>query len=126
MTTVPDPPRQPAPSPSSLLDPFPPLAVCWPTLSEQEAHDTFDALDDWVDWLTDRYGLDHRVIPPCWADHPALLEELSALRTAWLTAYCLTAPGDAPLTWHANFAHARQRLADWAARTGCRQGEHRR
>ena len=110
----------------SLIDPFPPMAICWPNLTDTETAHHFDALDDWVAWLTDRYQLDPRVIPPCWAEHGALVEELSALRTGWLTAYCLTATGDAPLAWHTEYALARQRLTDWAARTGCRPGEHRR
>ena len=108
-----------------LLDPFPPQAICWPALPDDEVAEQFAVLDDWVDWLTDRYSLDHRTIPPCWAEHGALLEELSALRTGWLASYCLTAAGDVPLAWHAAFAHARQRLTDWASRTGCRPGEHR-
>jgi alpha-L-arabinofuranosidase len=101
------------------------MALCWASLSGQEQQEAFDALDDWVDWLVDRYQLDHRVVPPCWLEHTALLEELSALRTAWLEAFCITASGRDPLDWHAAFATARQRLSDWAARTGCRPGEHR-
>jgi len=110
---------------TSLLDPFPPFAKCLANLDETEEADHLDALDDWVTWLTDRYQLDHRVIPPCWAEHGALLEELSALRSGWLHSYQGSATGDAPLNWHADFAHGRQRLTDWAARTGCRPGEHR-
>jgi hypothetical protein len=106
-------------------DPFPPLPICWPALSREEQEEAFDALDDWVAWLLDRYALDHRTIPPCWAEHGALLEELSALRTGWLAAYSLTSPGDRPLDWHADFAAARRRLSEWAARTGCRAGQHR-
>jgi len=125
MTAVPTSGDPPPADTRSLVDPFPPMAICWPNLTPAEAAEHFDALDDWVAWLADRYQLDHRVIPPCWADHGALVEELSALRTGWLTAFCLTATGDAPLTWHAEFANTRQRLADWAARSGCRPGEHR-
>ena len=109
----------------SLLDRFPPHATCLPILNETEEADHLDALDDWVTWLTDRYQLDHRVIPPCWTEHGALLEELSALRSSWLHSYQGSATGDAPLNWHADFWHTRQRLTDWAARTGCRPGEHR-
>lgn len=104
---------------------FPPIPVCWTALGPEELANQFDALDAWVRWLTRRYALDHRTVPPCWAKHGALLEELSALRTAWLTAYAVTSTGDAPLDWHAHFAAARQRLVDWVSRTGCRGGEHR-
>lgn len=82
------------------------------------------ALDEWVGWLVERYNLDRRAIPPCWANHGELIEELSALRLAWLTAYAQMGPGDGPLAWHERFASARGRLADWAARTGCNY-EHR-
>jgi hypothetical protein len=106
-------------------DPFEPLPVCWPSLTDSEEEEAFDALDDWVAWLVDRYSLDHRTIPPCWAEHGALLEELSALRTGWLTAYSDTSPADRPLDWHSQFAAARPRLTEWVARTGCRATEHR-
>jgi len=75
--------------------------------------------------MIDRYALDHRTIPPCWPEHGALLEELSALRTAWVTAFAEDSRGDAPLHWHAEFAAARQRLTEWVVRTGFRPGEHR-
>jgi len=82
-------------------------------------------LEPWVEWLAGHYTLDHRIIPPCWAQHWELIEELSALHTAWQDAYAETSHGDAPLTWHERFAPARQRLTDWVARTGCRANEHR-
>lgn len=104
---------------------FSPSPVCWPMLASDEGPARFEELVDWVKWVVDRYALDHRTIPPCWAQHGGLLEELSALRTAWITAYAQVSTGDAPLHWHTEFAAARQRLTDWVARTGCRPGEHR-
>jgi hypothetical protein len=104
---------------------FPCMSVCWATLSELETEDALEELDDWVSWAVDRYALDHRTVPPCWDQHGALVEELSALRTAWLAAYGITGRPEAPLEWHNQFAGGRQRLSDWAARTGCRPGEHR-
>lgn len=108
-----------------LQEAFPPVPLCWPALNDQEKAEQLEALSDWTLWLAHCYALDHRTVPPCWAQHSALLEELSALRTAWLTAFAATSPGDAPLDWHTNFAASRQRLADWVSRTGCRSGEHR-
>lgn len=113
------------PGPQLSQEAFPPLPLCWAALTGQEREEQLDALEDWVRWLIHRYALDHRTAPPCWVHHGALLEELSALRTAWLTAYAVTSSGDAPLEWHAHFAATRQRLADWVSRTGCRKGEHR-
>jgi hypothetical protein len=37
-------------------------------------------LRDWVDHLVDRFGLETRVIPPCWYRHNTVVEALSALR----------------------------------------------
>ena len=113
------------PGPELSQEAFPPLPLCWAALTGQEREEQLDALDDWVCWLTHRYALDHRTVPPCWGRHGALLEELSALRTAWLSAYAVTSSGDAPLDWHAHFAATRQRLADWVSRTGCRNEQHR-
>jgi hypothetical protein len=104
---------------------FPPLPVCWALLDDLETEDALDELQDWVDWAVDRYRLDRRTVPPCWDQHGALVEELSALRTAWVAAYALTARPDAALDWHLAFALARERLSGWSARTGCRPGEHR-
>ena len=111
--------------PTLMQDAFPPLPVCWPALTPKERSEQFQALADWINWLTACYTLDQRVIPACWSKHTALIEELSALRTAWLSAFAATAPGSAPLEWHSHFSTARQRLADWVSRTGCRPGAHR-
>jgi hypothetical protein len=66
------------------VDVFPSLPVCWAALTDTETEEEHEALADWIAWLNDRYTLDHRTIPPCWHQHGALIEELSALRTAWL------------------------------------------
>jgi hypothetical protein len=120
-----DPGRGLPPGARLTQEAFPPLPLCWAALNDDERAEQLDALDDWVRWVIDRYALDHRTVPPCWPRHGALLEELSALRTAWLTAYAVTSSGDGPLEWHAHFAAARQRLTDWVSRTGCRAAEHR-
>lgn len=36
-------------------------------------------LDKWVSWFVDRYHLATQV-PDCWPEHPALVDELTALR----------------------------------------------
>lgn len=102
-----------------------PQPICWPRLDREAAYTTWHGLDTWIRWCVRRYALDHRTIPPCWYRHGASVEELSALRTAWQSAHSPTAPGNAPIEWHAMFALARQRLQDWVARSGCRPDEHR-
>lgn len=98
---------------------------CWPSMEGTEQDALFGWLEDWVNWAVDRYELDYRTIPPCWACHGALVEELSALHSAWITVFQPSSRGDAPMAWHDGFAKARLRLGDWVARSGCRPGEHR-
>jgi hypothetical protein len=106
------------------VDPFAGYAIAWATLDEAETADALTELEDWIQWLTSRYGLDHRHVPACWAGHGELIEELSALHTAWQRAYAPDAPGDAPLRWHEAFDASRERLQSWVARTGCRGPAH--
>lgn len=99
--------------------------VRWDTLTPTDAEQKLATLGTWVTRLTDRYELDARTIPPCWREHGTLIEELSALHTAWQASYTLTAGGTAPLTWHASFAACRARLNDYTSRTGCTAASHR-
>ena len=114
-----------ADGPELQQESFQSVPVCWPALAKVERKDRLKALTKWIDWLTRRYALDHRTVPPCWALHGALIEELSALYTGWASAYAVASSADRPLRWHADFAMARKRLGEWVARSGCRVGEHR-
>ena len=111
------------PTPRTTFGPDRP--ICRARLHGDHATEVLDELTDWVQWLPHRFTLDPRTIPDCWDQHGPLIEELSALYTAWQTAYAPTAEGDAPFAWMNQFALARQRLTNWAARTGCRPGAHR-
>jgi hypothetical protein len=113
------------PDPIFVQEAFPPPPICWPCLGADDEAEALRQLRHWVDWLTGRYGLDHRTVPACWAEHGGLVEELSALHDVWVASYDQTATPLAPLGWHANFAAARQGLTDWVARAGCRPNEHR-
>jgi len=77
-----------------------PTSWCWRTIGPHGAEELWHQLTDWVAWIRNRYPL-ARKIPPCWAEHPELVEELTALWLAWQHAYEDT---DAPLTaaadWH--------------------------
>lgn len=103
----------------------PPTPIVWSAFTAAEQELLLEDLDVWVTWLAERYRLDHRVVPPCWTQHPELIEELSALQLAWQGAFSTSAVPDAPLNWHERFAVARVRIADWVARTGCRPDTHR-
>jgi hypothetical protein len=102
-----------------------PRPYLWSAHTPAEQAQALDELELWTGWLVHRYRLDHRTIPPCWPQHSDLIEELSALRLAWQTAYATLANGDAPLAWHEHFALARERLSLAVSRSGCRPMEHR-
>lgn len=102
-----------------------PKPVDWRRISAQEVTAEWAALNTWVQWLVSRYSLDHREVPPCWFRHAAVVEELSALRTAQASAFHTTQPATGPLDWHQSFGYTRLRLRDWIARTGCKPGGHR-
>lgn len=100
-------------------------AIDWNDLEAEEYIETLDELIDWTARLAQRYNLDHRHIPDCWTEHGELIEELSALHTAWRRSFAPDALGESPLRWHEQFDAARRRLSDWVARTGCRPKAHR-
>lgn len=102
-----------------------PYVVCWRDLDKETAQLELERLSPWVDWLGERYCLDHKTIPPCWGKHGALTEELSALRTLWEVCY-LGDPSPAdPTTFHRELDVALRRLREWASRRGCSRTEHR-
>lgn len=75
------------------------------------AHAAWERLDTWVTWLSGVYRLTS-VIPPCWADHTALREELIGLRVAWTGAWAPRASHEAIVIWHEKLWNARARLLD--------------
>ena len=102
-----------------------PRPVDWRRIGGSDAARRLFELDAWVRWLVCRYAIDPREIPPCWADHGELIEELSALHTAHQAAFDPAGPPTGPADWHATFANTRVRLHVAVPRTGCRVGQHR-
>jgi hypothetical protein len=100
-----------------------PWPLRWNDLDYPAASATWVWLIGWVDWLVTRYQLVEE-LPACWAQHPAIVEELTALAAGWHTAYDEAAVGDAPLVWHERFARSRARLREWDDYTRCRNGTH--
>lgn len=97
---------------------------CWSSLTGEEAALAWATLIGWVDWLTTRYGLGE-VLPACWYRHGAVVEELTALRSAWNAAYAdPRARPSEPALWHDLLARALARVRDWD-RQGCAAGTHR-
>jgi hypothetical protein len=77
-----------------------PAAWCWRDLGPHAKTELMDQLETWTAWLRHRYPLARR-LPGCWARHPEVVEDLTALWLAWEGAY---QQPDAPLTaaadWH--------------------------
>jgi len=96
----------------------------WARMDSKAAMETWADLAGWVVWLVARYDLGDE-IPACWWDHPAILEELTALWAAWLLTYQhADSTPDKPLAWHKDFGEARTRIKGWD-RLGCARGTHR-
>jgi hypothetical protein len=73
---------------------------CWRSLDPECTQERLQHLREWVTWLRDRYPIAKRV-PACWAEHPEVVEELTALWLAWHAAYeKVDAPLTAPAEWH--------------------------
>jgi hypothetical protein len=112
-------PRRPAARPRDLERYLPD----WDALDGQARDAAWDGLVAWVTWLHDRYELSvEERLPHCWADHPGLIEELSALRAWRLEIWNSPQPsGQAARYWHAEMRQTiTAALTFYAA--GCRAG----
>ncbi len=98
----------------------------WFELTADQRAQAWQGLCAWVWWLRCRYRLaiEDR-LPPCWAEHPELIEELWALRVWRAEAYDRqTGSGQSAVAWHQALSTFLATTASyWAA--GCRAG-HRR
>ncbi len=59
---------------------------CWRDLSTEAAEALWTGLTEWVAWFRSRYPVAEQ-LPACWAQHPELVEELTALHAVWKAAY---------------------------------------
>jgi hypothetical protein len=95
----------------------------WDALAGPARQVAWADLAAWVTWLHDRYELSvEERLPHCWADHPGLIEELSALRAWRLEIWNSPLPsGQAARYWHAEMRQTiNAALTFYAA--GCRAG----
>ncbi|MEV6925537.1 hypothetical protein AB0M46_13705 [Dactylosporangium sp. NPDC051485] len=107
-----------APPPAAV-----PGSLSWADLDRPAASTLWVWLIRWMQWLIRRYPV-MQDIPACWARHPALVEELTALAAAWHAAYAPNSQPQEPLRWHEAFARARVRLREWDDHTRCRHTGH--
>jgi len=80
----------------------------WPAIETAE----LEKLAEWVDGLQERYAAAGDWLRPCWWRHGFVVEELAALRTAWLG---LSQPDDqatsmAAVQWHEAAEKCRERV----------------
>jgi hypothetical protein len=97
------------------------VAVDWKDLADDQAAEAWRALRDWVEWFTARYDVPVSSIPNCWWQHPALVEELSALHTAHRASFDASDSGFGPIGWHERLSMARPRWRQ-AYAGGCTDG----
>lgn len=96
--------------------------VNWREMAATEKALALEELTIWLEWVRARYLIDDDALPPCWASHGALIEEYSALHTAWLVCFDERDNGMGPLQWHERFAQAAERLRK--AKGFCTSQEH--
>ena len=102
----------------------------WLELGADEAALVWELLEGFVDFLNQRYGVDLATrVPPCWAEHGAVIEELTTLAFShWQAFGSEQASIAGAQTWHSGVLPAfYERLGRWlkGTRTSCDVGRHR-
>lgn len=107
----------------------PPWPWDWAHMSREPAAEMWQALASFVAFLDARYAwTPDQLIPPCWAEHGALVEELTTLYWSRVNAFEGPKPTiDLAQAWHHQILPGfYQRLRGWLGdRAGeCRAGQH--
>ena len=95
--------------------------------NERDPVDLAD-LCEWVDGLVARYASTGDWLRPCWWRHGFVVEELAALRVAWLAVFDAEQPSDptAGVRWHGEAERCRERIRRTiSAGPGCTAVSHR-
>lgn len=107
----------------------PPWPWDWAHMSFDAAEEMWATLSSFVDFLDTRYAWTaDQLLPACWAEHGALVEELTTLYWSRLTAFEGPTPSvDLAQAWHNHTLPGfYQRLRFWLGDQGgaCRAGQH--
>ena len=103
----------------------------WANISGDQARRMWSRLEVFVAFLNDRYGWDSaQLVPPCWAFHGGMVEELTTLY--WSRWAAFTGPDSSPeraQNWHTyHLAGFHSRLGSWCGGpqnlTQCQTGNH--
>ena len=97
----------------------------WPSLLPDDAPQAWADLRVWVERLVDRFGLETRVVPPCWYRHNTLVEALSALRDHERMSFAPSASPTAAVDWFRALREIEHVMTQACARTQCSVNEHR-
>jgi hypothetical protein len=84
--------------------------INWRTMDPDSAPVIWTELAEWIDWIRQRYAIKLDMLPYCWFRHGRLVEEFSALYTAWLVCFDPRDSGLGPIQWHERFHQLIQRL----------------
>lgn len=105
---------------------MPPLSpIDWWVLDRVERADTLRVLSVFVPELVRRYGLGDSVVPPCWYQHEALIQELLGLFQLRKQAHFLeSAPATSPNDFHVQLHMWVARMRAWVADSGCNAAQH--
>lgn len=68
------------------LPPPPPRRWVWEAMAPDERRQRLRELGEWVAWLRRTFEL-HNQLPPCWYQHPPVVEHLTALYIGWVRTY---------------------------------------
>ena len=64
-----------------------PGAIHWPDLDPEEHDEMWTKLLGWVADVLPRHRQFHKVLRPCWSNHPDVVDDVTALWCTWLGAY---------------------------------------
>jgi hypothetical protein len=81
----------------------------WHMLTSEQAERRWLELRAWVDWLVVRNNIGPKEIPDCWYLHGGLVDELEALRWAWIDTNKADSRGVDPIWWREAVHRARTR-----------------
>ena len=97
------------------------VVVNWRTLDPEQAPQVWEELRKFVEWFTTRYNLSSSVVPDCWFQHGAMVEELSALHIAHTVYFDPADGGAGPIGWHERLTLAITRIKA-AYSNNCQRG----
>ncbi len=128
-------PAREMPPAGSMADPdYQPGGVWpwdWTAIDARQARRMWTRLRGLVEFLNQRYAWDHtQLIPPCWAFHGGLVEELTTLYwSRWAAFSGPDANADRAQNWHTYHLPAfYQRMSMWCGGphnlTQCQSGQH--